>query len=225
MLEVVLAAITPNAEELIARCARVSHRSVGSGPDDDARLIRKLVAKRHWSVLEHAQATFLITGISRVCLAQLTRHRHLSFTVESQRVCDMRKDAKVVIPGTISPNGVPFSLASGSELAGVSPSSARLVVEARKAIDACLATCAALFDAGVPKEDARYFLPQGIETRLAMSGNFRALLEFIEKRTVPEAQWEVRALAQRILEIMSVEAPNVFGAVECDDHYTEEGRT
>jgi len=81
-MKVELFAITPNAEALIARCARISHRSEAqASPEADAKLIRKLIELGHESVLEHASATFLIEGISRSCMAQLTRHRLASFTV------------------------------------------------------------------------------------------------------------------------------------------------
>lgn len=81
-MHVELRSITPEAESLIARCARVSHRSVGKGVEGDRRLIRKLIALGHESVLEHAVATFEISGISRACANQLTRHRLASFIQE-----------------------------------------------------------------------------------------------------------------------------------------------
>jgi len=67
---------------------------------------------------------------------------------------------------------------------------------------------------GIPREDARFVLPIGTQTRLVMTANFRELRHIIKLRGSKAAQWEVRQVAKRLLEIMREEAPNVFGDLE-----------
>lgn len=192
-MNVELLAITPNAEQLIARCARISHRSEGqASPENDAKLIRKLIQLGHESVLEHASATFLIEGISRSCLAQLTRHRLASFTVESMRYVSVA-NSPVVTPDTVQP---------GVGWAGRIYADA--VEYARQAYEK-------LLDGGVPPEDARFVLPIGTTTRLAMTCNFREWRHIIRLRGSKAAQWEIQRLAGKILSILKDHAPNVFG--------------
>jgi len=195
-MRVELLAITPNAEALIARCARISHRSEAqASPEADAKLIRKLIELGHESVLEHASATFLIEGISRSCMAQLTRHRLASFTVESMRYVDMSCQSVVM----------PDSIQSGtSEVSSV-------YIEA---VGSAFRAYEELLDMGIPHEDARFVLPIGTQTRLVMTANFRELRHIIRLRGSKAAQWEVRQVAEKLLEIMQEEAPNVFGDLE-----------
>lgn len=180
--------ITPEAESLIARCARISHRSVGKGVEDDRRLIRKLIALGHESVLEHAVATFEISGISRACANQLTRHRLVSFVQESQRY------AHAGVRGLIRPPS--FSAEDWSK--------AQIILqEAQKLYSS-------LLERGVPKEDARFVLPLGIETRLAMTANFRELRHILRLRLSKAAQREIRGVARKIWEILYAHAPSCF---------------
>ena len=197
-MRVELLAITPNAEDLVARCARISHRSEAqASPEADAKLIRKLIKLGHESVLEHTSATFLIEGISRSCMAQLTRHRLAAFTVESMRYVDMSCQSVVV----------PDSIQSGtSEVSSV-------YIEA---VGSAFRAYEELLDMGIPREDARFVLPIGTQTRLVMTANFRELRHIIRLRGSKAAQWEVRQIAKRLLEIMREEAPNVFGDLEVE---------
>lgn len=195
-MQVELLAITPNAEALIARCARISHRSEAqTSPEADAKLIRKLIELGHESVLEHASATFLIEGISRACMAQLTRHRLVAFTVESMRYVNVALNG-VVVPDSVQP-GVGWA----SEVFAEATEFARQAYEK-------------LLDGGVPPEDARFVLPIGTQTRLVMTANFRELRHIIKLRGSKAAQWEIRGLAKKLLEVLQEEAPNVFGDLE-----------
>ncbi len=194
-MKVELIAITQDPEALIARCARVSHRSEDrASPEADAKLIRRLIELGHESVLEFASATFLIEGISRAAANQLTRHRLASFVQESQRYVDVR-DRALVRPPSFSKE----AWQKASELY-------------RQALD--------LYDElvgkGVPKEDARFILPIGAETRLVMCANFRELRHIIRLRGSKAAQWEIRSLAASLLEILRGEAPNVFYDLEVE---------
>ena len=184
--------ITQNAEVFIARCARVSRGKNEILPMEEARdLVRKLIAKGHESVLEHAYATFYVAGISRVCMAQITRHRLASFTVESQRSVRPKKD--LVIPASVE---------------GAQNGSLKELIEIY--LDNAFIVYDNLVVSGVPKEDARYFLPQAVTTSLVVSANFREWRHILRLRTAPEAQWEIRELCAEIGKILLEKAPSAF---------------
>lgn len=180
--------ITAEAESLIARCARVSHRSAGKGREDDRRLVRRLIALGHESVLEHASATFEISGISRACANQLTRHRLASFVQESMRYVDAQSNELVRPPS--------FSEEDWKR--------------AKELFQSALDLYRALVSRGVPKEDARFVLPLGIETRLILTANFRELRHILRLRLSTKAQWEIREVARRMWEILYERAPSCF---------------
>lgn len=195
-MKVELRSITPNAERLIAEAARVSRRGDGkpTGLDRDRATIRRLIRDGHDSVLEHASATFLVEGISRCCMAQLTRHRHASFTVESQRYVNVG-DA-----GAVAPESIAADSKTGDAYW-------EAVLGAKRAYGE-------LVDEGVPEEDARYVLPGGTVTRLIVTANFREWRHIIRQRAHPAAQWEIRELVTAIQAILAEHAPSVFGLHE-----------
>lgn len=143
----------------------------------------------HTSVLEHSIFTFEIDGISRVALAQLTRHRLASFSVQSQRYVN-QANRQIVIPESVE-----------RSLYGEN---------AELAIKNCTDLYNLLVENGVPEEDARYVLPQGITTKLIMTMNCRELLHFFSLRTCNRAQWEIRQLADEMLEICRKHCPVIF---------------
>lgn len=157
------------------------------------RLIRHILNSGHTSTMEHINFTFSLEGVSRSLLAQLTRHRHFSYSVQSQRYVKLESDSKsagfeYVIPETVFYDN------------DVSMSYRKLMDDIQKAYDA-------LRKAGVPAEDARYILPNAAKCNLVLTGNLRSLLEFYSKRGEgTHAQWEIQELAERIKnEIVQVE--------------------
>lgn len=140
---------------------------------DPEALVRKLYESGHHSVFEHLNFTFLVEGISRVCAQQLTRHRHMSFTMRSQRYTDERH-ADYVIPESWR--------------------KARLTYYQVDLIEATLANYAESKRLGVPKEDARYILPQAVATDLYVTCNLRSLIHLANERLCLKAQWEIRDL-------------------------------
>jgi len=189
-MKVELVTVTKDPEHIIAKAARISHRSKSKGREDDKRLLRQLLKAGHMSVFEHAVVTFKITGISRAALAQLTRHRLASFTVESQRYVDTRNN-KVIVPPSIQDNPEAYD------------EFIRLVAHAKE-------TYKRLLELGIRKEDARYALPLGTATSLYLTTNFRELRHIIKVRTDRRAQWEVRKLARKLLGSIMGVAPTVF---------------
>lgn len=148
------------------------------------------VESGHTSVLEHAVFTFQIEGISRACLAQLTRHRLASFDVQSQRYVKL-DNPELVIPDAILKS--------------------KYANEAISTMRYCMDLYRRLLDDGVPAEDARYVTPQAVPTKLIMTMNARELLHFFSLRTCNRAQWEIRHLADRMLRICRNVAPEIFG--------------
>jgi thymidylate synthase (FAD) len=129
----------------------------------------------HLSVFEHAVVSFRIEGISRACMAQLTRHRHVSFCVESQRYCkyNLSGDDWYVTPPSIDcMNKVWFD--------------AKMQEDAQDYLDA--------IQEGIKPEDARYLLPEATKTNLVMTCNVRELFHIFDMRMDKAAQWEIRSL-------------------------------
>ena len=151
------------------------------GKDVTAKSIKKIIESGHLSVLEHCYASFLVTCSVRV-LGQLTRHRHLSFTCKSAR--GSRFDT-LVNPYTLE------SVPLGDFNVGRTYNSA-------------------LNDEDTKEEQAAYFLPQGVETTLVVTGNFRAWHEYLPKRLCKRAMPEHRKLAEMIQERLADAAPEIF---------------
>lgn len=151
------------------------------GKDVTAKSIKKIIESGHLSVLEHCYASFLVTCSVRV-LGQLTRHRHLSFTCKSAR--GSRFDT-LVNPYTLGK--VPLNTFNVGRT-----------------------YISALNDEDTKEEQAAYFLPQGVETSLVVTGNFRAWYEYLPKRLCKRAMPEHRKLAELIQERLADAAPEIF---------------
>lgn len=162
------------------------------GEAEAVRLIGKVLKLGHLSVLEHASFTFAIEGISRACSHQLVRHRIASFSQQSQRYVKMR-NCEFIVPPSID---------------GQSETAEKLnqtFAELQARYDELLA-------AGVSAEDARYILPNAAETKIIMTANARSLLNFFELRLCTRAQWEIRQLAELMLEKVKPVAPTLFAS-------------
>lgn len=152
------------------------------------------MASGHESVLEHASFTFLVSGVSRALLAQLTRHRIASFSVQSQRYVSLRDCFGFVIPPSIEDLGE----------------------EAIKEYCQQMETmhkwyCGWCDRLGEDKrEDARYVLPNATHTKLMFTMNGRELRHFLELRECNKAQWEIRELAKRVHRLAVEAAPAMF---------------
>ncbi len=178
-------------EALLERAGRVCYRSEPRG--NPAAFLRARLRDGHESIIEHASATFEINGISRACSHQLVRHRLASYSQESQRYVDM-SEPELVIPDAIA--GDPEALAIWEDFAGEVASAYR-----------------ALRARGARKEDARFVLPNAAATRIIVTMNFRELRHFFRQRITPEAQWEIREMALRMLELVAPHAPTIFGGM------------
>jgi len=190
-MKVELVSISKDPERLIELCARVSYQSFEKiTPESHVEFIRKRIRMGDESVLEHATATLRIGGISRALTHQLVRHRLASYTQQSQRTVD-QSGFDYIIPPTIS----------GSK------DSRELFEETMKRIRSSYER---LREMGIPKEDARFILPNAVSTEIFMTANLREWRHILRLRLNRTAQWEIRELSQRILTILKKEAPTVF---------------
>ena len=175
-------------EQLLEHAGRVCYRSAKSG--ETGRFLQNRIREGHESLIEHGSVTFEISGISRSCSHQLVRHRLASYSQESQRYVDM-SDPRFVIPPDIAADPRALEIWGG-------------------VVDEIEAAYQELRKLGIRKEDARFLLPNAAATRIVMSANFREWRHVIKLRTDPAAQWEIRELADRVLDILYQVAPSVF---------------
>ena len=178
-------------------CYRSFHRPNEATYDDADYLRRTLGEQGHWSIAEHATATLYFTGVSRAFLAELTRHRHLSFSVESQRFINAN-DANVVMPPAI--RDLDKEEQDGFLLL------AEESIEDYKAIQTALNH--------LPKkqrnEAARALLPNAVETRMVVTGNLRAWNEVIQRRTQPDADAEIQQVMRLAAQELHTVSPIIF---------------
>lgn len=174
-----------NPMAIVEQCASVCY---GSEPDfHDYRIAKGCAKTGHMSVYEHAYFTFRVAEISRACLAQLTRHRHFSFSVRSQRYCD-ESTIGCIIPPTVTEEQYDILMQSYSD-----------------SID----KYAFLTSSGMAKEDARMVLPNAAETELYMSMNARALIEASHLRLCNRAQEEIRTMFGKMKKEVEQASPEI----------------
>lgn len=192
-----LLAFTPNPDKIASIAARTCYSSdsiknieESLTKDKMEYILNKVIKSNHTSVLEHVNFTFSIEDISRVLLAQLTRHRIASFSVKSQRYVN-HINTSYYIPDTIANNE-----------------------ELKQKYDSYVNSAKELYKEfkiqGIPIEDARYLLPNSTSTSLVMTMNARELLHFFNLRCCKRAQKEIRDLANIMLSLVKIEAPIIF---------------
>ncbi|MEN6429233.1 MAG: FAD-dependent thymidylate synthase [Coriobacteriales bacterium] len=189
---------TPDPERAIASAARLCYAPVGAAelletmsPEAVRRVLKTVITSGHLSALEHASYTFAVEGVSRAMTHQLVRHRLASYNQQSQRY--VRYDSP---PTFVEPE----SVAADAE--------AHAIFE--RATSEAFTSYRSLVDRGIPAEDARYVLPNAMETKIVITMNVRELLHFFELRCCKRAQWEIRELALRMLELVEPTAPYIF---------------
>ncbi|AGL28203.1 FAD-dependent thymidylate synthase [Mycobacterium tuberculosis CAS/NITR204] len=175
----------------------------------NAGYLRHIIDVGHFSVLEHASVSFYITGISRSCTHELIRHRHFSYSQLSQRYVP-EKDSRVVVPP---------GMEDDADLRHILTEAA----DDRRAIYSELLSrwkpssptnptrsCAA----SRPAKPSRAVLPNATETRIVVTGNYRAWRHFIAMRASEHADVEIRRLAIECLRQLAAVAPAVFADFE-----------
>ncbi|MBR5878006.1 MAG: FAD-dependent thymidylate synthase [Akkermansia sp.] len=207
-MNVTLIRFTPEAEWLCGYAAAKCYN--GSKPD---RSLANAMDGGHLSVTEHATFTFEVEGVSRVLLAQLTRHRLASYSVQSQRYISLDNKFRYVVPKAIRDLGL------------------AQVREFEKQMEQMHKWyCIWQNKLGGPgekaNEDARFILPQATATSLIVTMNARELMHFFELRCYNRAQWEIREMADAMLRECKLVAPDLFrnAGPGCVRQYCPEGQ-
>lgn len=214
MLKVKLIKYTKDPEKVVAMAARLCYSPVGIETLEDtltnekiSEMVRKMVATGHGTTYEHVTFTFAVEGVSRALTHQLVRHRIASFDQQSQRYV-AEHDFDYITPPKIAND-----------------------TDAKAKFDKLFADIQKLYDeliaAGIPKEDARYILPNAAETKIIITMNARSLMHFFNLRCCNRAQWEIRALANKMLALAKEAAPILFSraGASCDTlGYCPEGK-
>lgn len=178
-MNVTVEAYTPNPVDVCSSFAGLCYGK----QDSSSKRLERCYKSCHMGIFEHATVSLFVEGISRACSHQIVRHRMASYNQVSQRYCKMGNDYSFVMPPSIEAHdmGAAYALCA----------------------DACLETYRNMLAAGVPAEDARYVLPQGGVTSLVVTMNLRELFHFLELRTDKHAQWEVREVANAMLDAVA----------------------
>ena len=200
---VTLIRYTPVPEEAVALAAKlcysrshISDLEEKISANDQTEFINRLMSMGHESVMEHVTFTFGIEGVSRVLLAQLTRHRIASFSVQSQRYVSYEKGFGYILPPSIEALG---------------PEAAARFQEQMDQIERWYVDWQKLLGKGEKSnEDARFVLPNACETRILMTMNVRELRHFFSLRMCTRAQWEIRCMAEQMLRLCMEKAPDLF---------------
>lgn len=222
MLKVELIAHTPEPEKVVAAAAKLCYSDAhidtlleGLTPEKTTNFLNMLSNLGHASPIEHASFTFGIEGVSRTLLAQITRHRIASFSVQSQRYVRL-EDFRYVIPPEIEKDEI-----AKQQFIDSMNEDARRYLELVKTLEARhtedflaqgLSEKAARSKASKKaNEDARFVLPNACETKMVVTMNARSLQNFFALRCCNRAQWEIQACAEEMLRLVYPVAPTLFG--------------
>ena len=199
--------------------ARLCYMSFGRGRKDITDFINNLLSSKDGSVFEHVNYGFVFTGVSRSLTHELVRHRAgFAYSQRSQRYVDE----------TGSPFVIPPALVQGD---GDASEARTILEEALKEASSRYSELVAALEKSLPRESfesnrdrrkavrqaARAVLPNATETKIFVTANVRAWRHFIELRGAPFADWEIRSLALKVLEILEKEDPLLFGDFTVED--------
>lgn len=187
-MQVTVISATENPVDVISIAAGTCYgkSDVNENHEKREKRIRHCFINDHMSVFEHASITFKVEGISRACMAQLTRHRLVSFCVESQRYnrYDLDGHDWYVMPPAF-------------------PDDAEHAVYFPGAMYDAACEYQAALNAGMKPEDARYLLPEATKTNLVMTANVRNLFHIFDMRLDKAAQWEIREVVAAMMSAAS----------------------
>jgi len=175
----------------------------------NAGYLRHILEVGHLSVLEHGVVTFYLTGVSRSLTHELIRHRHFSYSQLSQRYVPER-NAAMVEPDVIAHNPELHEKFVAATEASVAAYTELLAALEKAFADEPNAT----LRRKQARQAARSVLPNATETRIVVTGNYRAWRHFIAMRATEHADVEIRQLAVECLRQLQKAAPNVFGDFE-----------
>lgn len=205
-LKVLLLKYTPEPEATVAMAAKLCYSPADISAlndrinrNDQQAFVQKLMDIGHMSPVEHVSFTFAIEGISRACSHQLVRHRLASYSQQSQRYVSEAAGFDYIIPPSIKQN---------KEL---KKSFIKAMAEAQTVYNNLVTELNRMGITGeYANQDARFALPNAAETKIIVSMNARELQHFFRVRCCNRAQWEIRAMAERMLKLARKAAPILF---------------
>lgn len=195
-MKVELINYTQNPIEAIEKAASTCYDSQPT----DGRIMRHCYKSGHHSVLEFADFTFKVSGVSRALTHQLVRHRMASYAQRSQRYCE--EDGFEFV--------VPKSIASNEEANEVY----------NEAIEKIKDAYSSLLNIGIKAEDARMLLPNACCTQICVKMNLRELIHFCNERLCTCAQWEIRDMAKLMVKEVARVEPRLceYLVPKCEAH-------
>ena len=203
-LKVILLRATPDPDEIVALGARLCYAQADIESlqerveaADQQKYVERVMGRGHLSVTEHASFTFAVEGVSRALLAQLTRHRIASFSVQSQRYVSMADGFDYVVPPSISALGEDAEAEFARQMDQMHAWYCQWQEKLGGAGESA-------------NQDARFVLSNAAATRLLVTMNARELLHFFELRCCNRAQWEIREMAWQMLACCRAAAPALF---------------
>lgn len=220
-MKVTLISHTPKPEKLVATAAKlcyssgtISETEENLSKEDVSKFVKMLAEIGHESPLEHITFTFGIEGVSRAFLAQLTRHRIASYSVQSQRYVK-KENFEYVVPTEILhlPEAKKeFLSAMEEDQTHYEKLTDLLFKHHFEEMKKSSQNIQNIKNAAEKKaiEDARYILPNACFTNIICTFNARSLLNFFTLRCCKRAQWEIRAVAIEMLKLVKHVAPNIF---------------
>lgn len=220
-MKVQLIAHTPNPEQVVAAAAKLCYsdcsvQDLMDGLDEEScrKFLRRLASMGHESPTEHANFTFAIEGVSRSLLAQITRHRIASFSVQSQRYVRLDSFEYVIPPEVENLAEAKKAFVQAMEQQADEYYRIAALLKAEHTFR--------LMQQGMSEEeakkkaekmaieDARFVLPNSCTTKMIVTMNARSLNNFFRHRCCNRAQWEIRELAEEMLRQVRDVAPTLF---------------
>jgi thymidylate synthase (FAD) len=221
-MKVVLLSHTDNPERIVAAAAKLCYSEVGVGElmdnlaeEDVGRFVDMLLNELgHESPIEHANFTFGIEGVSRSFLAQITRHRLASYSVQSQRYVKLENFKFVIPPSIENDKNAKDMFLESMRCDAENYLNLTKLLEKKYSEE--------LISSGIPEkkarrlsgkmaiENARFVLPNACETKMIVTMNARSLLNFFKQRCCNRAQWEIREVAEKMLKLVYDLAPSIF---------------
>lgn len=220
-MKVTLLAHTPEPEKLIAAAAKLCYASSdidtlleGLTEEKVTSFVHMLAGLGHQSPIEHISFTFGIEGVSRSLLAQITRHRLASYSVQSQRYVE-EKNFEFVTPPEIASDPKALEIFNSQMQSAIDAYNALADILKAKHRQTFLNEGFSEKEAEKKAqkkaiEDARFVLPNACDTKMIVTMNARSLLNFFSLRCCNRAQWEIKALADEMLRLVYKVAPTVF---------------
>jgi len=159
--------------------------------------VKKLIKLGHESILEHIYYTFVVEDISRIATHQLVRHRMASYSQFSHRKFD--QEVTFIVPGSIE-----TKMNEDEKFNDL----------LTRFLNQSYVMYASLIDMGVPPEDARFVLPNGLSSTIMFTMNGREIRHFLKLRLSKGAQWEIRNLANEVFDIVEDNCPVLIQGIK-----------